>query len=377
MKHYSVGFSGSVDKKSRFHVCYKLGMTKSARRTNRGKYRSARTVIDGVKINTVCWQDRALIGFTSTMTGTSEMKDTRRKGRHEIAISCPKMVVVRGQNFRAVDSNDQMRLGKHKFQIISRTKAWPVIFWGVMEILLTNIYLVLRCCKEYKNLLPRDFRWQLITEILEYAILLDDQEDDGMSSDVEHASGLQEMKTSKIEIVSRFHDDAVQLHHHVKIPEYVTQIELDELHDLHKDDPKKPRQKQGRKNGRDVGRRNRRGELVYRNPYWHNSQCVVCWGTKKEKWTSKYCRECVLDPSWKYKIRVGSTFNRYHPRLCSPECWKLFHTQQIFGLDYSKRCRKQMKNTRSRANSTVITTPSMPRPVRKTNQKAVVVNFSV
>ncbi len=62
-----VSFSGSVDKRSRFHVCYKLGMNKSKKRTARGKYRSARTVIDGVKINTVCWQDRVLIGFASTI----------------------------------------------------------------------------------------------------------------------------------------------------------------------------------------------------------------------------------------------------------------------------------------------------------------------
>ena len=88
----------------------KLGVTQSKKRANRGKYRSATTTIDGVTINAVQWMDNKLVGFASTQFGTSEMRDTRRTGRHKYAIPCPAMVVKRGQKFRAVDSNDQMRL---------------------------------------------------------------------------------------------------------------------------------------------------------------------------------------------------------------------------------------------------------------------------
>jgi len=109
-KHHNISYTGSVQNGSRYHVANKLGVTQSKKRANRGKYRSATTTIDGVTINAVQWMDNKLVGFASTQFGTSEMRDTRRTGRHKYAIPCPAMVVKRGQKFRAVDSNDQMRL---------------------------------------------------------------------------------------------------------------------------------------------------------------------------------------------------------------------------------------------------------------------------
>ena len=109
-KTFNISVTCSVKNSSRYHVANLLGVATDKSNSNRGKYRSATTTIDGVVVNVVQWMDSKLCGFASTQFGSAEMKDTRRKGRHKLVISCPSMVVERGQKFRAVDSNDQMRL---------------------------------------------------------------------------------------------------------------------------------------------------------------------------------------------------------------------------------------------------------------------------
>ena len=109
-KKFNISYTCSVTNTSRYHVCNQLGVPNDKSNSNRGKYRSATTTIDGTVVNTVQWMDSKLTGFASTQFGTGEMQDTRRSGRHKLVISCPNMVVERGQKFRAVDSNDQMRL---------------------------------------------------------------------------------------------------------------------------------------------------------------------------------------------------------------------------------------------------------------------------
>ena len=109
-KAFNVGVTCSVTSSARYHVAKFLGVANDKSNSNRGKYRSATTTIRGVVVNTVQWMDSKLCGFASTQFGSGEMRDTRRSGRHKLVIPCPSMVVERGQKFRAVDSNDQMRL---------------------------------------------------------------------------------------------------------------------------------------------------------------------------------------------------------------------------------------------------------------------------
>ena len=256
----------------------------------------------------------------------------RRTGRFRWEISCPKMVVKRGQCFRAVDSNDQMRMSDIKFDIISRNKAWPVVHWGVHELIIVDIWLICRVSALMKNIPQHTFRWQLLVEILDFAKSLESNTG---------RRGRSQQPT--VTVVDRFSPNSVSLHHFDNIPEYVTAQELDELHDLHREDATNaPPVKRSR--SRDEGRvRRMTGEQVFRNPYWHAGQCVVCWARGKRRMTSRYCRECSEDRGWTFTSRRGGTFNRYKPRLCSDECWIKFHTSQVYGLDYQMRTQRHSR----------------------------------
>ena len=141
------------------------------------------------------------------------------------------MIITRGQNFRAVDSNDQMRLGSCKFRHITRTKAWPVVFWGIVELLLVNMWLICRLTPEMKDVLQRDFRWRVICELVEYAEYLERQG----SNEAEPTDRTDDAEPG---VVPRFHDDAADLHHWDTLTEYVSEERAVELHELHSADPK-------------------------------------------------------------------------------------------------------------------------------------------
>ena len=159
MDLHKVAFSASVKRGSRYHVAYDLGLTQATKRANRGKYRSCTTTINRVKINAVLWQDSKLVAFASTYSGTSSIPVERRSGRFKFDIACPKLIVERGDHFRAVDSNDQMCLSDVRFDMISRTKAWPVVYWGVIELVIVNIFLICRVHPNMLNIQQAPFRW--------------------------------------------------------------------------------------------------------------------------------------------------------------------------------------------------------------------------
>ena len=171
-----------------------------------------------------------------------------------------------------------------------------------------------------------------------------------------------------VEIVNRFHAQSVSLHHFDDMPEYVTEEELAALHELHREDvANAPPTKRSRT--RDEGRvRRMTGELVFRNPYWHLGQCVVCWAAGKRRMTNKYCRECSEDKAWKFSSRRKGTFDLYKPRLCSQDCWEKFHSGQVYGLDHHMRNRRH-NGARGR-RTTPITRGTTPTPARTPAQRA-------
>ena len=83
----------------------------------------------------------------------------------------------------------------------------------------------------------------------------------------------------------------------------------------------------------------RRRDGKVRSPLFFTGLCVVCWAQGKKKKTNKYCLECSLDRSWTYKTRGDGYTLNYHPRLCSRECWEVFHTSRVAGLDFQQRKR--------------------------------------
>ena len=84
------------------------------------------------------------------------------------------MVFVRGHWFRAVDSNDQLRLGKVHFVVITKKKVWVKLSFGLVEICLVNIYIiVVNTEPEFKDLTQEEFRWQLVEELVQKANELD------------------------------------------------------------------------------------------------------------------------------------------------------------------------------------------------------------
>ena len=152
---------------------------------------------------------------------------------------------------------------------------------------------------------------------------------------------------------------------------------------LHGDDPNPPSRKRARAN--DDSRQDSEGRRLVHNPFWHSSVCVVCWAgitvqdradpgrlRRKQKPTSFYCRECSLEQHWTYRVRIGKSFHRYHPRLCSERCFKIFHTREIFGLDHHQRSRRQQRRSPRQPRRNVVRTPQ---PVRRNNNDPLNVRF--
>ena len=75
------------------------------------------------------------------------------------------------------------------------------------------------------------------------------------------------------------------------------------------------------------------------------------YGKRKE--TLKYCRECCVEKftDWPRTNRATGFARRFHPRLCSKECFDYFHTHNIRGLDYARKKRKRRSNSRQNTNS--------------------------
>ena len=130
---FDIAYTSTVKKKSRYHIVHQLPVpfNTSKPRRERGKYRSAtctfRALADvegqhDVVINCVLWSDSRLVACASADLGTAQMMEYRQQGRHRHPIPVPKMIVVRGKHFRAVDQNDQLRLGKNKFVFICKSK---------------------------------------------------------------------------------------------------------------------------------------------------------------------------------------------------------------------------------------------------------------
>ena len=130
---HNVSFTGTVKPSSKYHVV-KHWITrrpnnrppiiiKSKARNRRGKYRSATTCIDGVRLNTCMWNDSALVGGISADLGCENEPVARRTGRHIPPVACPRMMNVRGKFLRGVDIHDQLRASKYRFVFICKKKG--------------------------------------------------------------------------------------------------------------------------------------------------------------------------------------------------------------------------------------------------------------
>jgi len=333
MERYDVAYTSTVKKQSRFHVAYQLGVgfNKSKPRSQRGKFRSAITTINGRGYRSVLWCDSALIAYISADLGTEEHQVKRQQGRHTVEIACPDMIVVRGKHFRAVDSHDQLRLGRSHFCFIVKSKPWPKVFFGCIEILLINMYIVCHQLADYKGLSQREFRWKLVEQLLDVCDELEGYRDTADNPAPPPTTG---------DPLGRHDVGSTDEHHHDKMAEYVSEADAQELKQMMLDNPatkgrassnktKKPRR-------RDANRKD--GKVL--NPAFFNSSCVVCWARGDRRLTNRYCRECSKDRVWPAGMnRGGGYMTEFHPRLCSPECWDKFHTERIPGLDFSVRKR--------------------------------------
>ena len=129
MSKFQVSCTSTVMKGSRFHIAHDDNFTTlkgdTKKLNKRGKYRSAYAkTSDGlIMFRTVVWADSKLVSVVSCDLGTEEDTCERRVGRHIKKISCPRVLVVREKCFRAVDQNDQMRLGKWHIDITPRKKV--------------------------------------------------------------------------------------------------------------------------------------------------------------------------------------------------------------------------------------------------------------
>lgn len=336
MRRHNVSCTATINKRSRFHVVYQLPVpfSKSRKlREHRGKYRSAQTEVEGVQVNCCLWSDSALIGYASCDLGTKQVEAVRQQGRHRVTIACPELVVERGKYFRAVDSHDQLRLGRLHFAYITKSKPWPEVFFGLIELTLVNIYIVCKQFEEHKDLTQNDFRWRMLEEILEIADEIDDRN---------FAAERAQERPAEVAEVSRHHPKSKDLHHWCQMSEYVDVETAKEMLVLMQERPavsgKAALARRRKPRSRDRFRKD--GKVL--NPAYFISSCVVCWaetrGTgKKPTKTNKYCRECKKEDNWpKGMTRGGGYMNDFHPRLCSRRCWDRFHTERIQHLDVNQ-----------------------------------------
>lgn len=350
-KLYNVSYTSTIKKLTdRFHIVkhWKKGknnptgsIVKSKSRNKRGKYRSAHTVIDGVNLTTCLWNDSALLGAISADLGTERCEVSRRMGYHKKPIACPRIMFVRGQNFRAVDQNDQLRMCKWRMVFTCKRKAWPRAGMGLVELLVVNIYTMKLTVD--RSLEQDDYRWELVQGIVARAKSLEVQ--DAARPAVQTRSDNARAQTDKPEGCYVSREKGAKLHHWDELKEYIFPDELERYQQLRDANPCK-RQHKRKPRRRDQNRNDKK----VRNPiYTSYGLCVVCkyqHGIRKE--TLHYCRECNPDDftNWPKTNRATGFQKLSHPRLCSLECFEYFHTHNIKGLDYAVP-RKRKRTSRS------------------------------
>ena len=200
-----------------------------------------------------------------------------------------------------------------------------------MYILACNVEHTSPCGVNHKNLSQREFRWELAKEIVMYCD--------------EHSSKTQKKQEHKdIDIDAkeiRFAEGSADSHHWEKMVEYVHRdVKDQELLEL-SSNPVSNKKKKGDRDPR--SRDKTRHDLKVRSKIHFTSQCVVFWGSGKNSSTDRYCRECAprMD-NWTYKTRGDGYMSKYHPRLCSSDCFVKYHTTRINGLDYNQRKARRM-----------------------------------
>lgn len=353
-KEYNVSYTMTVKTRGKYHITRHWGgkgggnaIVKSKKRNKRGKYRSATTTIAGVRLNECLWNDSSLLGGCSADLGCENTPVVRRMGRHRALISCPKMMSVRGKNLRGVDVHDQLRASKYRMIFQSKKKAWPKLWVGLKEILVVNIYVMKKT--SLTDLRPDDMRWTLLLDLVQQADILDvqalalaNEKEDMDVGDEEEAAVVDLTRDS----VGRF--EGADLHHHDKVEEYVTPEQAKANAIIAAADPpvreymRQPRERDQRRKNNKV-----------RNPLFTSaSVCIVCkyhHGRRRE--TLKYCRECSVErfTSWPKTNRATGFATKFHPRLCSKECFRYFHTHNIKGLDFAQKKKRTRKATRVRA----------------------------
>ena len=321
----------------RFHVAWQFkktkshsGLSQSKAMSMRGKYRSAHAKIDDVRLSTALWVDSSLVATVSADLGTEAHTVTRRRGRHDMRpIKCPRMVFVRGKMFRAVDIHDQLRLGKVHFMFSCKRKAWPKLFFGLIEMLLVNIYIVVVSTNPgKKSMTQSEFRWQMVEDFVCEADRLDETDPVDSENSTSKTSEVVVAKTP-FQIREEGRDGS---HHHDIQPEYVQPTVAAKNQRVVDESPSARPTKRKKMRKRDYQRHD--GKVL--NPF-HTSLgiCVVCkffFKKKKPTKTVRYCRECVTDPEWPETCRAKGWQTSFHPRLCSKRCFEIFHTTRISGL---------------------------------------------
>ena len=360
-KHYNVSYTSTIKKLTdRFHVVklWKKSknnsfgtVVKSKKRSKRGKYRAAWTMIDGVRLTTCLWNDSGLLGAISADLGSENCDVERRMSYHKKPISCPRLMFIRGKFFRAVDQSDQLRMCKWRMVFTCKRKAWPRLAFGLVEMLIVNIY-VMKLTIE-KSLAADDYRWELVLGMVERAKLLDVQEAPPPTPVTRSAAYTSQTSTPGGCYVPR--REGASVHHHDELREYIFPHEFEYYQRLRDANPcQREHHRQPRE--RDAGR----ADGKVRNPiYTSYSLCLVCkYRDGKRKETLRYCRECNVDDfvNWPKTNRATGFQKLSHPRLCSRQCFEYFHTHNIPGLDYGQK-RKRAKRARS---SRIEPTPTTP-----------------
>ena len=106
----------------------------------------------------------------------------------------------------------------------------------------------------------------------------------------------------RVNAVDRY--QGFKVHHHETWSDNVDQWQLDDMKKLMED--RTGRSRGVKKNRvRDKSRETLGGARKVRNPAWYKGICVVCWAAGKTRRVARYCKECSLDPEWKFKCRIG------------------------------------------------------------------------
>ena len=119
-----------------------------------------------IRQSVTAWQDNRTVMVISTVsdpTQTTSVTRTQKDGT-KMNVTCPHAAWAYNKYMGGLDYNDQLR-AYYSFRIKSR-KFYKYLFWFLVELAITNAYILCKHFTDLKISSMKDFRSQLASELI-------------------------------------------------------------------------------------------------------------------------------------------------------------------------------------------------------------------